>query len=111
MTTLMPAEHFPSPFKHFSKYDFVESFVAATKDESAKAEEKIKAAIIADAIEEHQVVLFEHLATKKDLKDLELKTEAGLKNLEYRLTIKLATIMAALLTFLPLITEFFKKIL
>lgn len=91
-------------FKHFNKYDFVKSFTSQISDPKAKEEEERKAVIIADAIEETQVVLFEHLATKQDLVSLEHR-------LEQKLVIKLTAIMAALLTFLPLVTEFFKRVL
>jgi len=72
------------------------------------------------------------LATKKDLQEFSLITKQdlaimrqdlkllenefkkdlqyGLVALEQKLTIKLAAIMAALLTFLPLVTEFLKKL-
>jgi hypothetical protein len=87
-------------FKPFSKYDFVKSYSATAKDEKVKAEKEEEAAIIADAIVETQNVLLENLATKEDLKILEQK-----------LTIKLAVIMAALLTFLPLITNYLGNII
>ena len=104
----------PIKFKTFSKYDFVESIVAATKDENVKAEEKIKAVIIADAIEETQAVLLENLATKDDLKALEIATKADLKALEQRLksdlTIRLTVIMTGLFTLLPLVTDFIRHL-
>ena len=77
-----------------------------------------EAAIIADAIEENQNIVFENLATKDELqlglKALELSSkkdlEIGLKALEYRLTIRLTAIMAALLTFLPIATDFVRHL-
>jgi len=111
----------PVKFKTFSKYDFVESFVSATKDEKIKPEEKIKAAIIADAIEATQAVLLENLATKgdlkalevdlkKDIKALEVDLKKDIKALEDRMTIKLTVIMAGLFTFLPLATDFIRHL-
>jgi len=100
----------PVKFKTFSKYDFVESFVSATKDEKIKPEEKIKAAIIADAIEATQAVLLENLATKDDLKALEVDLKKDIKALEDRMTIKLTVIMAGLFTFLPLATDFIRHL-
>ena len=91
--------HSPVKFKTFSKYDFVESFVAATKDEKVKAEEKVKAAIIADAIEETQTVLLENLVTKEDLKR-ELQANF----------IKLVVVMTGLFTLLPLLTDFIRHL-
>jgi hypothetical protein len=93
----------PIKFKTFSKYDFVESFVAATKDEKIKAEEKIKAAIIADAIEETQAVLLENLVTKDDLKK-------DIEQLKSDLTIRLTVIMTGLFTLLPLVTDFIRHL-
>ena len=111
----------PIKFQRFSKYDFVESFVLATKDEKIKPEEKIKAAMIADAIEETQAVLLENLATKeditaleKDIKALELSTnknlEIGLQQLKSDLTIRLTVIMACLFTLLPLVTDLIRHL-
>jgi len=101
-------------FKHFDKFNFVESFIATVSDPKVKEEEKKRAVIIAEAIEESQGLLLENLATKQDLKILEkeLKQDLqyGLVALEQKLTIKLTAIMAALLTFLPLVTEFLKKL-
>ena len=90
-------------FRHFSKYDFVKSFMATASDPKTREEKEKEAVLIADAIEETQKVLFEHLVTKEDLKK-------DLKNLEYQLTIKLTAIIVAAMTFLPLITEFLKKL-
>jgi len=84
-------------------------------------EKEQEASLIADAIEKTHIVLLENLATKDELKSglkalelsmkqdlsiLELSTKADIKSLEYRLTIRLTAIMAALLTFLPLATDF-----
>ena len=87
--------------KHFSKYDFVEKYIATSSvsDQKLKEEKKKEAAIIADAIEETQAVLLENLATKEDLAILKKD-----------LIITLTAIMASLLTFLPLVTEFLKKL-
>ena len=97
-------------FKPFSKYDFVESFVAATKDETIKAEEKIKAAIIADAIEETQAVLLENLATKEDLKTEIKILEISLKKELQANFMKLAVLMTGLFTLLPLATDFIRHL-
>lgn len=126
-------------FKVFDKYDFVKSFVALSYDgknkdvdRSAVDLKEKEAAIIADAIEENQNIVLENLATKEDLKLLELSTkenikalelsikalelsnkkdlEMSIKALEYRLTIRLTAIMAALLTFLPIATDFVRHI-
>lgn len=86
-------------FQHFNKYDFVKAYVSKTVDPKQKEEKEREAVLIADAFEETQQVLFENLATKKDL-----------VHLEQRLTIRLTAIMAALLTFLPLVTQFLKVI-
>jgi hypothetical protein len=131
--------------RHFDKYDFIKSFVATASilDSKHKEEKEREAELIANAIEETQIVLFDNLATKKDLEELRLATKKdlqefslitkqdlaimrqdlkllenefkkdlqyGLVALEQKLTIKLAAIMAALLTFLPLVTEFLKKL-
>lgn len=93
-------------FKHFDKFEFVESIIAAVSDPKVKEEEKKKAVIIAEAIEETRESLFNSLATKADLISLEQK----LVIIEQRLTIKLTLIMASLLTFLPLATEFLKRL-
>ncbi len=95
--------HSVPQFKHFNKYDFVKSFIATVSDPKVKEEEEKRAVIIADAIEETQVVLFEHLVTKQDL-------EHGLKALELKLTIRLTVIMATLLTLMPLTTEFLRRL-
>ncbi len=110
-------------FKLFDKYDFVKSYVSIShsKNEEDKKEREEEAALIANAIKETQNVLLENLATKediksleKDIKALELSTkkdlELGLKALEYRMTIKLTAIMAALFTFLPLATDFIRHL-
>jgi transposase len=171
--------------RHFDKYDFIKSFVATASilDSKHKEEKEREAELIANAIEETQIVLFDNLATKKDLEELRLATKKdleelrlatkkdleelrlatkkdlqefslitkqdlaimrqdlkllenefkkdlqimrqdlkllenefkkdlqyGLVALEQKLTIKLAAIIAALLTFLPLVTEFLKKL-
>ena len=109
-------------FKVFDKYNFVKSFVAAqvgdVNDLKIREQKEKEAAIIADAIEENQNIVFENLATKDELqlglKALELSSkkdlEIGLKALEYRLTIRLTAIMAALLTFLPIATDFVRHL-
>ena len=93
-------------FKIFDKYDFVKSFVAVTHDSKTKEEEEKKAAIIADAIQETQIVLLENLATKEDIKSLEKE----IKLLEHNLTIKMAVIVGGFLTVLPLITDFIRHL-
>ena len=116
--TIAQAQH---NFKHFNKYDFVKSFMATASDPKIKEEKEKEAVLIADAFEETQKVLFEHLATKQDLVLLKselkqdlvlLKSELkqDIKNLEYQLTIKLTAIIVTAMTFLPLITEFLKKL-
>ena len=95
MAHAMQQPKFTSPikFKTFSKYDFVESFVSATKDEKIKPEEKIKAAIIADAIEETQGVLLENLATKEDLKILEMSMKKEIQSLLIKLAFGAITLV------------------
>lgn len=117
---MSPAQDQPN-FKHFNKYDFVKSLTVSISDPKIREEEERKAVIIADTIEETQVVLFEHLATKEDLKDARNESKKDIANLrselkkdltllEHKLTIKLTAIMAALLTFLPLIINFLQKL-
>ena len=69
-----------------------------------------EAAIIADAIEENQNIVFENLATKDELQLGLKELEMSIKALEYRLTIRLTAIMAALLTFLPIATDFVRHL-
>ncbi len=106
----------------------MKSFVALSYDGKSKDVDRSvidlkekEAAIIADAIEENQNIVFENLATKDELqlglkalemsiKALELSTKADIKALEYRLTIRLTAIMAALLTFLPIATDFIRHL-
>jgi hypothetical protein len=52
-------------FKHFDKFNFVESFIATVSDPKVKEEKKKRAIIIAEAIEESQGILLENLATKR----------------------------------------------
>ncbi len=109
----------PIKFQKFSKYDFVESFVSVAKNEKVKEEEreKIQAAMIADAIEETQTGLLESLATKEDLKALELSAkrdlelglkslERDIKTLEYKLMIKGGIFLTVLITFAPKLWKF-----
>ncbi len=118
-------------FRHFNKYDFVKAFLAASSDsdQKSKVEKEREAVVIADAIEETQEIVVQNLATKSDLlitkqelkqEIVEVKKEivtvrAEFKKdlilLEHKLTIKLAIIMASLLTLLPLVTEFLKSFL
>ncbi len=118
----------PIQFKPFSKYDFVKSLVAAGSNPPTKDDEEKKAAIIADAIEKTQSVLLENLATKRDLKNLEVDLKKDIKNLEIDLKkdikllelslkkemqgqlIKLGSLIVILLTILPLLTEFLKQL-
>jgi hypothetical protein len=100
-------------FKIFDKYDFVKSFVAVTHDSKAKEEEEKKAAIIADAIQETQNIVFENLVTKDDLKTVEMSLKRDIQMLEISLRkdmqsnlIKLGSLMIILLTFLPLLNDF-----
>ena len=112
-------------FQPFDKYDFVKSFVIAsvgdTQDFKIKEQKEREAAIIADAIENSQNIILENLATKeelqlglkaleRDIKNLETDLKKDMKSLEYSLTIKLTAIMAALLTLLPLATDFIRHI-
>jgi len=107
----MAKAHLQQGFHRFDKFNFVESFIATVSDPKVKEEEKKRAVIIADAIEETQTALLEDLATKKDLELVKQDFRHELALLEQKLIIKLTAIMAALLTFLPLVTEFFKKLL
>jgi hypothetical protein len=81
-------------FKHFDKFNFVESFIATVSDPKVKEEEKKRAVIIAEAIEESQGLLLENLATKQDL-----------QLMKYQLT----GVMATLIVFLPPFVELIKK--
>jgi len=103
-------------FKHFDKFNFVESFIATVSDPKVKEEEKKRAVIIAEAIEESQGLLLENLATKKDLEELRLATKKDLE--ELRLATKhdlqlmkyqLTGVMATLIVFLPPFVEVIKK--
>ena len=96
--------------KHFNKYDFVKSFTASISDPKVREEEERKAVIIADAIEETQKVLFEHLATKEDLKLLESQLESSLATKLQIQKYQLIGAVAALITFLPPFAEFVKKL-
>ena len=111
----------PIKFKTFSKYDFVKSYSATAKNDDIRKEKEQEAAIIADAIEETQGVLLENLATKEDLRVLELSTKENLtkeiKMLEISLKkemqgnfIKLVVVMTGLFTFLPLATDFIRHL-
>lgn len=95
-------------FKLFDKYDFVKSYVSIShsKDAKTKEEREEEAALIANAIKDTQNVLLENLATKDDIQSLKI----DLKVLEHRMIIKLTTIMAALLTLLPVATDFIRHI-
>lgn len=125
MAHAMQQQKFTAPvkFQKFSKYDFVESFVSVAKDEKVKEEdkEKIQAAMIADAIEETQTNLLENLATKEDLKKLEISTKENLvreiKMLEISLKreiqgnlIKLGVLITVLLGVLPLGVAYLKQL-
>jgi len=92
-------------FKHFDKFNFVESFIATVSDPKVKEEEKKRAVIIAEAIEESQGLLLENLATKKDLEELRLATKHDLQLMKYQLT----GVMATLIVFLPPFVEVIKK--
>jgi hypothetical protein len=48
----MPKQKSKTKFKAFSKYDFVKSFIAITKNQVTQEEKLKEAEIIADAIEE-----------------------------------------------------------
>jgi hypothetical protein len=104
-------------FQLFDKYDFVKSYVSIShsKNEESKIEREQEAALIANAIKETQNVLLENLATKEDLKALELATSANLKKdieqLKSDLTIRLTVIMTGLFTLLPLVTDFIRHLL
>jgi hypothetical protein len=98
-----PKSHSQIHFKIFDRYDFIKSFVSPTSNDKARIEEERKAEIIATAIQETQTNLLDHLVTKEYL-DMEMK------NLEYRLIIKLAGVMAFLMTFLPVATDFVRHL-
>ncbi len=106
-----PKPHSPIHFKVFDRYDFIKSFVCPTSNEKARIEEERKAEIIATAIQETRSNLLDHLVTKEylhmEVKDLRM----AMKNLESRLTIKLTAIMAFLMTFLPVATDFIRHLL
>ena len=116
-----------SHFRYFDKYEFIKSFVATvpSADHNAREQKEKEAVVIAEAIKEREEILVDNLATKRDLEALRLATkrdleelrlatkidlERGLIDLEHKLIIKLTIIMATLLTFLPLATEFLKKL-
>jgi hypothetical protein len=110
-----PKSHSQIHFKIFDRYDFIKSFVSPTSDNKARIEEERKAEIIATAIQETQSNLLDHLVTKEylhmEVKDLRKEFKMEMKNLEYRLIIQLTTIMAFLMTFLPVATGFIRHLL
>jgi hypothetical protein len=83
-------------FKHFDKFNFVESFIATVSDPKVKEEEKKRAIIIAEAIEEAQTTMLENVATKQDL-----------QLMKYQLIGAVAT----LIVFLPPFVEVVKRML
>ena len=106
-----PKHHSPIHFKAFNRYDFIKSFVSPTSDSKTRAEEERKAEIIATAFQETQISLLDHLVTKEYL-DTEVKViDLKLKQLEYRLTIKLTAVMTFLMTFLPVANGFIRHLL
>jgi hypothetical protein len=99
---------------HFDKYAFVKAFVNSAKTESQKKEKEKEALIIAEVFEKNekrQQALLDNVATKGDLINMVTKQDLDQKLiiLEQKLIIKLSVIMAALLTVLPLLTEFVKR--
>ena len=101
-----------SHFRYFDKYEFIKSFVATvpSADHNAREQKEKEAVVIAEAIKEREEILVDNLATKRDLEELRLATKVDMTSLEHKLIIKLTIIMATLLTFLPLATEFLKKL-
>jgi hypothetical protein len=118
-------------FRHFNKYDFVKAFVAIVpiSDPEMKEKKEMEAVIIADAIEETQAVIFENLATKRDLEELKSSNNRSLEELKSEtkrdfeemksstkkdlalLKYQLIGAIATLIVFLPPFIEIVKKLL
>ncbi len=107
-------------YRHFDKFNFVESLIASINDPIEKEKKKKEAVIIAQAITDSHHDFFDNLATKRDVSlvkqdVLSLRQDIALvrKDMEllgYHLVIKLTVIMTTLLTLLPLVTDFLKNI-
>ena len=85
-------------FQLFDKYDFVKSYVSIShsKNEESKIEREQEAALIANAIKETQNVLLENLATKEDIKMLEITLKKDIQSSFIKLGSAIIVIFGAL---------------
>ena len=98
--------------KKFSKYDFVASFMkinSSSKNKSKKEEEQ--AALIADAIKDHQEYDHANLATKDDIKEVtyDIKKDLEIAVREMKI-ITLSSVLGSVIA-IPSITLALQKLI